>query len=821
MQTTSDLYAEILKMAEGQVDNATRKSTIEISAHSLQYTRDALSSRVDEDSRWTIYQAGLPKVTKPPAPVHRALAEEDFEIGSDQSSSMCSPQPTDATLTKTVEQRIEAENVPHCMEVEPKDILHHLYTAIDNKTLHSDIPQPDEDMDNLFKLFTNCDADKNHCEATASIADEIPYSAILPSGKRQKLAHDFDAYQQTVTSPSSDPSFGSATLTTCDHDHFKLDLPDLQGTKIELPKFDVYFFLDTHPNKPVPRSEIPENMIEQLDRLPFEIPTMQNVLKDNKPENIAALNKYYDPHKSTAVVLSDKLLWKEPGLRILDNNDTDDEDLVAGDYDIGDWETQPSVPMEPGNVLESNGTYFFGRNSSSAKHESLSEELVHVSAIEKSMPPSEVETAVPTTIKLESGLTRSTEMSRRETTYCTIPSASVLRTSSLNACLSKHERNPRQAKSTKAQISVHQVQNRATKPPLDEGTGAAKGLLANDPLSDFLELRGKKFKFLPSKRISNNIETSDDPIQSTQNSNAADISQFGQCGTGQQIDESPQNEEIQQEVLPPIIPLQSSRTIVLNNSLLQSKPLLIQFLERQTQNDLSLIYRDLDDEQLCGPDMVLNTTTCLLITNLQALDQRPLPGSCTATGLSVTHDQTALLSQRFPKVIIMVHYLTSNDSNSHCKLASSLAAFAAFCQSLSQNANTVRRDVCAIHVPCTNPVSTSSAVNAWTWQIICQYGHTSITPTGMGTVPQAPSALIQDETLWELLLCKAGLNAMAAQVVIGSLKRPGMPSESPNGKDPSWGLRKLVAMPASKRSERFCRLIGTEAVDKLNKVLQN
>ena len=85
--------------------------------------------------------------------------------------------------------------------------------------------------------------------------------------------------------------------------------------------------------------------------------------------------------------------------------------------------------------------------------------------------------------------------------------------------------------------------------------------------------------------------------------------------------------------------------------------------------------------------------------------------------------------------------------------------------------------------------------------------------------------IIQEETLWELFLRKAGMNAMAAQVILGMLKRPERhPQEGvvAGGRPESgrtWGLGKFVSMPPDERLRVFGGLVGVSAIERINDVM--
>ncbi|KAI9846750.1 MAG: hypothetical protein M1830_007430, partial [Pleopsidium flavum] len=77
-------------------------------------------------------------------------------------------------------------------------------------------------------------------------------------------------------------------------------------------------------------------------------------------------------------------------------------------------------------------------------------------------------------------------------------------------------------------------------------------------------------------------------------------------------------------------------------------------------------------------------------------------------------------------------------------------------------------------------------------------------------VRESSAHLLQDETLWELFLRRAGLNAFAAQVILAALKAPDDQASGDtiqrDGAD--FGLTAFVKMPMKERIRRFEHLLG-------------
>lgn len=81
--------------------------------------------------------------------------------------------------------------------------------------------------------------------------------------------------------------------------------------------------------------------------------------------------------------------------------------------------------------------------------------------------------------------------------------------------------------------------------------------------------------------------------------------------------------------------------------------------------------------------------------------------------------------------------------------------------------------------------------------------------------------LLQEETLWEIFLRQAGLNAFAAQAILAKLKGPetGDIEMGPRDSVVYFGLAAFIRMSLQERVHRFERLLGgrnlTERVSKV------
>ena len=79
--------------------------------------------------------------------------------------------------------------------------------------------------------------------------------------------------------------------------------------------------------------------------------------------------------------------------------------------------------------------------------------------------------------------------------------------------------------------------------------------------------------------------------------------------------------------------------------------------------------------------------------------------------------------------------------------------------------------------------------------------------------------LIADETFWELFLRRAGLNAFAAQAVIGELKAPDGVDPGIPSKAGLFGLTSFVEMGREERLARFGATCGHRVLARVSAVV--
>lgn len=215
-------------------------------------------------------------------------------------------------------------------------------------------------------------------------------------------------------------------------------------------------------------------------------------------------------------------------------------------------------------------------------------------------------------------------------------------------------------------------------------------------------------------------------------------------------------------------------------------------------------------------DITLSPSTGLLLTTLQQLKQRALPGH-TASFCGV-RERVAEVEGRYERVFVLVaHDNTASLSLDHrdCAALCDLQAFA----------TSLRSDVQVLYIPSSSSSSSEEGdgcgngdrseggmeLATWTAALISRYA-----------MPATNECkLLQEETLWERLLRSAGMNAYAAQAVLGMLKRPsnfaiGESESSSTLGAREWGLEyglaAFVGMSAGERVQRFGGVLGGEGV---------
>ena len=183
-------------------------------------------------------------------------------------------------------------------------------------------------------------------------------------------------------------------------------------------------------------------------------------------------------------------------------------------------------------------------------------------------------------------------------------------------------------------------------------------------------------------------------------------------------------------------------------------------------------------------DMIISPSIGLILTTLQKIKQRSLPGQ---TARSPVKDRITRASPRYEKLIVFVHE-DRNAQNSSEIGASELDN--SDCESLieiTSFSSSLESEVQIMFI-----AGGEDHLAKWIVATMIKYGTPNL-------------KLIQDETLWEVLLRRAGMNAFAAQAILAELKAP---KETERAIPENFGLGAFLKMSMKERFARFETLLG-------------
>lgn len=192
-------------------------------------------------------------------------------------------------------------------------------------------------------------------------------------------------------------------------------------------------------------------------------------------------------------------------------------------------------------------------------------------------------------------------------------------------------------------------------------------------------------------------------------------------------------------------------------------------------------------------DIILSPAVGLLWTTLKKVKQRSLPGHSVKSPIK---ERISRCAPRYENLVVLVgEGLTANEGTKlddksatgvHGVDCEAILELTGFCSSLE--------GVQVIFVG-----GGEEEMLQWTVSLMVKYG------------VSADVKLLQDETLWELFLRRAGMNAFAAQVVLAELKPPELPYGTWTNSDQGlgeFGLTAFVKMSLHERIQRFETLFG-------------
>lgn len=187
-------------------------------------------------------------------------------------------------------------------------------------------------------------------------------------------------------------------------------------------------------------------------------------------------------------------------------------------------------------------------------------------------------------------------------------------------------------------------------------------------------------------------------------------------------------------------------------------------------------------------DMILSPSTGLILTTLQKIKQRSLPGQ---TARSAVREAIIRAAPRYERLLVLVSGVSNGESLVDSNEASpeltesdceALVEFMGVCSNMEQ-------DTQAIFI-----AAGEEQLAHWIVAMMVKHG-----------VSDPQLKLLQDETLWEIFLRRAGMNAFAAQAILAELRAPDPDSEQ---RHVDFGLTAFVQMDLAERLARFEGILG-------------
>ncbi|KAI1107959.1 hypothetical protein F4804DRAFT_339728 [Jackrogersella minutella] len=196
-------------------------------------------------------------------------------------------------------------------------------------------------------------------------------------------------------------------------------------------------------------------------------------------------------------------------------------------------------------------------------------------------------------------------------------------------------------------------------------------------------------------------------------------------------------------------------------------------------------------------DLIVSPTTGVVVTTLLKAMQKPRPGH---KGLAAIRERIRDIALRYEHIIVLVSEANRIDETARELTPSECTAFAEF------TGFVVRLDTNAQVYYVGGGEDTLAK---WLVSLLIRYA-----PEAAGV----RDIVIQEETLWELFLRRAGMNAYAAQAILGHLKAP---DDVPEEEAGNYGLPAFIRMAPEERVEMFRGLMGGDRVlRRVNEILE-
>ncbi|TEY80906.1 hypothetical protein BOTCAL_0036g00340 [Botryotinia calthae] len=346
---------------------------------------------------------------------------------------------------------------------------------------------------------------------------------------------------------------------------------------------------------------------------------------------------------------------------------------------------------------------------------------------------------------------------------------------------------------------------------IDEQTSLLGGIFsAENELSNFMEIRGaKKPKLVASSHFP--VPDFPAPLPSIQ-INPDKESQF-------------QKPEPSHSPLPtpiinaPTVPI----SIILSSTILKDRPLLrsletliptLKICERDfsahntsTWNPGSVVRSPITSTLTHEADIIISPSTGLILTTLQHIKQKPLPGHKTAVPI---RDRLEKVSARYENLIVLVASPTTGIGDGD---SISWADFVGFTLTLSAS-------VIVNYIPVDKADAEDQSMARYISYLIIQHSRDTLSNPAL--------ELLEQESYWEIWLRRAGMNAYAAQATIAELKEPEPRLEmGEEGYEREmqmiyeggpYGLTLFVVMGLEERIRRFGGLVGRGVLERVSRV---
>lgn len=546
----------------------------------------------------------------------------------------------------------------------------------------------------------------------------------------------------------------------------------------------------------------------RLNWVPYDMRQIRSRLGEEWHHNGNSQNFLAVPDKVTR---SSELLWKDPGLRVLDLDEETNQDvdidlalvdektgppaLHAGDVrdatkDVGGSMEEPS-PAEA-SELDSESPVRYITTNGPAVHQPVSHtytqdpfESIEIVNESTNAPASEQTGDAPssrfraTVVKDADSVVRKRRSTPQVGVTPTPFSASI---------------------SLASFLDLRGKRFKTSNPPIDDLTdSSADGRDTTEPSPSILGTAQRPL--LPGLGPRLTCKGDTDQVQSSHRTNNQSTRQI-------EVPSTPNaGADFEAPSAPDSEPITDARVVIFDEALVRNRSLMT-LINQQNEDNLRAIYRNLGG----SVDIILNATTGLILTNIQALKQKNLPGQ-KSQGSNTLQSRIRSASAPYQTIFVLITAnSTAVESSSHL-----IAEFTAFCAALRP----ISTRICPLWIMIPSTTLTlgalrppSDPVTAWTWRLIAQHSQRV----------RGDMSFIDDTTLWELFLRRAGVNALAAQLMLGMLKRDALPLVAGEDVDMQgsdgdggpargkWGLRRLVAMSPQERRQMFGEYVGKKCL---------